>query len=190
MLGVVTLTLFFLSLISLAVAVIAIRWLSIVSKHLSALGKRVLESDDIGKITQAADKITSYESRMTGCESKADKTQNHLVGLETKVNKLATKLESVEQMVRNNGADLTESIRSIKALTDKIEILQNFQTAIEKTHNIIQAALNDMRVNMPPEENHGMKSGIVEPEDTLHGAKDKHEESEDLKTSGTFRFEL
>jgi len=241
MVDTITIALFVLALISLVMAVVAIGWLSIVSKHLSGLGKRVLESEDIGRIIEAADKTVSFESRMTGCESKADESQNQLVEhqtklselaaklgaaeqmmdrhtadlaktsekmasfelrfdefennvgdklnklleYETKVNELATKLESVEEMVNNNGAGLAEADRSIKTLTDKIENLEEFQTATEKTHSLIQAAFTDMRASTPPEEGLGITSETAEPEETSQGPKDVQEEAGDQKTSGS-----
>ncbi len=246
MLDMITIALFVLAFISLVVAVVAIGWLFIVSKRLSALGKRVLESQDIGRIIEAADNTASFESRMTGCQSKADENQNQLaehvarlselaakqgateqmmdrhtadlaktsekmasfelrfdefennVGeklnqlleLEAKVNGLASKLESIEEMVNNNGSGLAEADRSIKALTDKTESLEKFRTATEKTHSLIRAAVTDMREIMPPEEGQGMTSEISEPEGTSQGPEDEHEEAEDQKTPGTYDSEF
>jgi chromosome segregation ATPase len=242
----ITITLFVLALLSLVTAVAAIGWLSAVSKHLSALGKRVLESDDIGKIIKAADKVGTYESRMTGCESKADKSQkqlvehetrlseltarqgateqrmdrhsadlavsskktasfelrfdefennvgeklNKLVELETKVNELAAKLESVEEMVSNNRSGLTEADRNIKVLMDKIEVLQKFQAATEKTHSLIQAAFADIRTSIPSEEDRTVTSKIAEPEETSQSPEDMHQEAEDQKTFETYNLEI
>ena len=246
MLDMITIALFVLALISLVVAAVAIGWLSLVSKNLSALGKRVLESEDIGRIIQAADKTASFESRLAGCQSKADESQNQLlehktklseiaakqgaaeqmmdrhtadlaktsekmasfelrfdefennVGeklnqlleLETKVNELATKLESIEEMANNNGSGLAEANRSIKALRDEIESLNEFQTATKKTHSLIQAAFTDMRASMPLEEDLGITSEAAEPEGTSQEPEDGQEEAEDQKTSGTYRFDL
>ena len=242
----ITIALFVLAFISLVVAAIAIGWLSIVSRHLSVLGKKVLASEDIGRVIQAADKTESFESRMTGCESKANESQNQLaelqtklselaakrgateqmmdrhtadlaqasdktasfelrfnefennVGeklnqllqLETKVNELASKLESVEKIVNNNGSGLAEADRSIKALTDGIESLNEFQTATKKTHSLIQAAFTDMRESMSPEESLGITSEAVNLEETSQEPEDGQEEAEDQKTSGTYRFDL
>lgn len=246
MFDMITIVLFVLALISLVVAVVAIGWLSIVRKHLSALGMRVLESEDIRRIIQAADKTESFESRMTGCENKADESQNQLSELqtklseiaaklgageqmmdrhtadlaktsekmasfelrfdefennvgdklnklleyETKVNELATKLESIEEMVNSNGAGLAEADRSIKALTDEIESLKEFQTTTEKTHSLIQAAFTDTRASIPHEEGLGITSETAKPEETSQEPEDGQEEAEDQKTSGTYRFDL
>lgn len=246
MLDMITIALFVLAFISLVVAAVALGWLSLVSKHLSVLGKRVLESEDIGRIIQAADKTASFESRLAGCQSKVDESQNQLaelqtklseiatkqgaadqmmdrhttdlakasdkmasfelrfdefennVGeklnqllqLETKVNELASKLESVEEIANNNGFGLAEADRSIKALTDEIESLNEFQTATKKTHSLIQAAFTDMRASMPLEEDLGITSEAAEPEETSQEPEDGQEDTEDQKTSGTYRFDL
>ena len=166
----------FLALIALAAAVVAIVWLLRVSKHLSELGMRVLESQDIGRIIQAADKTASYESRMTGCEHKADESQNQLGKHKTKLSELAatleaseqkmaslevrfdeldTRLGSVDQMANKNEAGLAETIPSIKALADEIQTLQKFQTATEKARSLILDAFTDMQASMPPEESLG-----------------------------------
>jgi chromosome segregation ATPase len=221
MLDTITIALIFLALLSLMLAVVAIGWLSRVRKHLSALGMRVLESEDIGRVIQAADKTASFESRMTGCESKADESQNQLmehetklselaaklgateqmmdthttdlaqisekmasfelrfdefdnnVGeklnqlleYETKVNELATKLKSVEGMVNNNRAGHAEADQNIQTLADEIEILRKFQTTVEKTHSLIQAAFTDMRASTLSEEGLGITSETAEPEE-------------------------
>jgi chromosome segregation ATPase len=244
--GTITIALFVVALLSLVTAVAAIGWLSVVSKHLSALGKRVLESDDIGKIINAADKVASYESRVIDCESKAEESKkqlvqheiklselttkqgateqridrhsadlaasskkaasfelrfdefennvgeklNKLLELETKVNELAAKLESVEDMVSNNKYGLTEAERNIKVLTDKIEILQKFQAATEKTHSLIQAAFTDTRTSMPSEEVQSITSKITEPEDTSQRPEDMHEQTEEQKPFGTYNLGL
>jgi chromosome segregation ATPase len=246
MIDMMTIALFVLVLISLITAAVANGWLSIVSKHLSALGKRVLESEDIGRIIQAADKTASFESRMTNCEGQADKSQNQLVEhetklseliakqgtteqminkqainlatasektasfelrfdefennvgdklnklleLETKVNELSNKLESVEEIMNNHGSGIAEADRSIKALTDKIESLERFQTATEKTHNLIRAAFTDMRAGISPEEVLGVTSETAKSEENPQEPEDVHEEVEDQKTSKTYRFDL
>jgi chromosome segregation ATPase len=246
MIDTMTIALFILVLISLATAAVAIGWLSIVSKRLSALGQRVLESDDIGRIIQAADRTSSFESRMTVCESKADDSQkqlpehekklselvskqvaveqmikkhavdlamasekaasfklrfdefennvgdklNKLLELEAKVNELFTKLESIEQMANDNGSGLAQANRSIEALTDKIEILQKFRTATERTHTLIQAAFTDIRTSMSPEEGQAITSQAPKPEESSQWPEDVHQEAEDQKTPGTYNLDL
>ena len=188
MLDTITIALVFLALLSLVVAVVAIGWLSRVSKHLSALGRRVLESEEIGRIIEAADKTVSFESRMAGCENKADESQNQLVEHETKLSELTAKLESVEQMANKNEAGLAEANPSIKALADEIQSLKKFQTATEKARSLILDAFTDMRAGIPPEEGLGTTPETAKPEETSQGPEDGQEEAADQKTSGAYRY--
>jgi len=233
MIDMMTIAFFVLILISLVFALIALVWLSIVSKHLSALGKRILESEDTGRIIEAADKTVSFESRITDCQSKADESQNqlmehrtrlsevidkleaaeqildrhtadlakisekrasfklhfdefesnvsdklnNLMELETKVNDLATKLKSVEGSVNDNKAGLAGADRSVNALTDKIETLEKFQTIVEKTHSIIQAAFADIRASTNPEEGLRISSETIKQEEALQASEGEQEEA-------------
>jgi chromosome segregation ATPase len=204
-----TITIAFLALSALAAAVVAIGWLLRLSKHMSELGWRVLESQDIGRIKEAANKTESFESRMAGCEHKADESQNLLAEHKTKLseladklgaseqkmasfevrfNELATKLESVEQMANKNETSLTEAIPSIKALADEIQNLQKFQTATEKTHSLIQAAFTDMQASMPLEESLGTTPETTKPEEASQGPEEWQEETEKQKMSGSRRW--
>lgn len=205
-----TITIVFLALLALAVAVVAIGWLLRVSKHLSELGRRVLESQDIGRIKEAANKTESFESRMAGCEHKADESQNQLAEHKTKLSELAAtmgaseqkmasfearfdelaaKLESVEQMANKNEAGLAEAIPSIKALADEIQTLQKFQTATEKARSLILAAFTDMRASMPPEESLGTTPETAKPEEASQETEEWQEETEDQKMSGSHRWQ-
>ena len=198
----------FLVFSSLLMATVAIAWLARVAKRLSALGMRVLESEDIEKIIDAADRTATFESRMTGCENRTEQSENKLpehetklaelaanlgateeianrngAGFaelsekmasfesrvagcenrteqsedklsehETKVNELASKMEAVEQRLDEHAAGLAESGGSMKVLADEIQSLEEFQTATEKTRDLILTAFNNVRASMPPEE--------------------------------------
>jgi chromosome segregation ATPase len=106
MLGMMTIS---MAILSLVAAVVAIGGLSRVRKHLSALGKRVLESEDVGRILQAAEKTASFESRMTGCEIKANESQKKLSEHETKLSELITKQGSTEQRMNGHSSDLAKT---------------------------------------------------------------------------------
>lgn len=196
----------FLALLALAAAVFAIGWLSRVNKKLSELGRRVLASQDIGRINEAASKTESFESRMAGCEHKADESQNQLVEYKTELsefaNKLgaseqktasfegrfdefATKLGSVEQMANKNEACLAETIPNIKALADEIETIKKFQNATEKVHSLILAAFTDMQASMPPDEGLRTTPEAAEPAEASQGTEEWQEETEDQKMSGS-----
>jgi septal ring factor EnvC (AmiA/AmiB activator) len=200
MLGLITTSLFVLALLSLVTAGIAIGWLVKLRKNLSVLGQRVLESEDIGKILQAAEKVGLYESRITGCQSKADECKkqidehetklNQLVQLETKVNEHAARLQSVEKIAGRNEVDLAKADQNIKALTDEIEILQKFQTATEKTHSLIQAAFTDMGAGMSSDESREVKPQIEEPQESSHASENEYGEAEYHKMSDTYNLEI
>jgi septal ring factor EnvC (AmiA/AmiB activator) len=201
-----TIAIVFLVLLALAAAVSAIGWLSRVNKHVSELGRRVLESQDIARINEAANKTESFESRMAGCEHKADESQNQLVEYKTKLSELAdklgasgqkmasfegrfdefaTKLGSVEQMANKNEAYLAETIPSIKALADEIQTIKKFQTATEKVHSLTLAAFTDMQVSMPPDDGLGTTPEAAKPEETSQGPEEGQEEAENQKMSGS-----
>jgi chromosome segregation ATPase len=201
MLGLMTTSLFVLGLLSLAAAVTALVWLAKLRKLLSVLGQRVLESEDIGKILQAAEKVGVYESRITCCEGKTDESKkqlaehetklNHLAALETKVNELAARLQSVEQVSGRNEADLATAGQNIKTVTDEIEILQKFQTATEKTHSLIQAAFADMGAGMSSiVEAREIRPQISEPQEASQEPQDQHERAEHHETPDTYNLEL
>ena len=167
--GTTTTILVFLALFSLLAATVAIGWLVRVSKRLSVLARRVPESEDMGKIIEAADKMVSFESRLAGCENRTEQTENKLSENETKLDGLAAKLEAavhtaVDRMLDEHAAGLAEAEASMKVLTDKIESLEEFQTATEKTRNLILAAFSDMGSGIPPEECLETRVDTAEPE--------------------------
>jgi septal ring factor EnvC (AmiA/AmiB activator) len=168
-----------LAVISLVAAGVAIVWLSIIRKQLSALGKRILESEDIGKILQAAEKVGTFESRMTGCENKTGESQKQLSELQSKVNESASKIESIETKSGRNENGLAEIVPSIKNLAEEIQNLQKFQTATKKTHSLIQAAFTEMGARMSFEEGEEMTSHVTEPEQISNEPETEHQEVED-----------
>jgi chromosome segregation ATPase len=183
MLGTMTIV---LALLALAAAVFAIGWLSKVNGHLSELGRRVLDSQDIGRINEAASKTETFESRMAGCERKADEGQKQLVENKTKLNELAAKAGSVEQTAKKNEACLTELVPNIKALADEIQTIKKFQTATEKVHSLIQSALTDMQASMNHPEGLGTALEAAKPKEASEGPEEWwQEETDDQKTSGS-----
>jgi len=195
-----------LGLLGLAAAVIALGWLSIIKKNLSELGMKILESEDIGRIKEAANKTESFESRVAGCEHQADENKNQLAEYKTKLSELSAKLreseqktasyevrcdelagrlESVKEMTNNNGTSLSQTIPSIKALADEIQAIKKFQTATEKAHSLIQAAFTDMQTSMPSEEELGTTSENAVPEETSQGPEEQHEEAEEKERAGS-----
>lgn len=173
MFNAITIVLMLLTLSAVGAAGYAILYLSKVKKDLMDLGMRVLESQDIGKIKEAANKTDTFESRLAGFEQKTEESKNQFSEQKTKLdelvgkigaseqkvgsfdarfNELSTKLESVEQKTSKNENDLAQTVPNIKALADEIQNLKIFQAATEKTHNLIVDAFNDMQAGVPSNE--------------------------------------
>jgi chromosome segregation ATPase len=174
-----TTTIVVLALLALAAAALAIGWLSRVNRHLSELGRRVLDSQDIGRINEAANKTETFESRMAGCERKADEGQKQLVEYKTKLSELTTKLGSVEQMTKKNEACLAELIPNVKALADEIQTIKKFQTATEKVHGLILTAFTDMQASMTPHEGLRTPLEAAEPKEASEGPQEWWQVGED-----------
>ena len=206
----ITIVLFVMALSAVGMAVFAIGYLSSVKRRLSELGVRVLESEDIGKIKQAANKAESYETRMAGCEHKAEESQNQIAVHETKLSglteklgaseqktasfkvrfdELSTRLESVEQTANKNENGLAQTVPNIKALADEIQSIKNFQTATEKIHSLIQSAFSDMQVSTPPDEGLGTMPEAAKLEEASQEPEEWQEETKDQKMSGSHRWQ-
>jgi len=141
-----------ITVLAFAAAVFAIGWLLKVNRLVSDLGKRVLETQDIHRVIEAAGRIESFESRVTGNEQKASENQNQLAEYKAKLDELTTKLESFEQMVKKNETCLADIIPAIKALTDDIRTVKKFQAATEKVHNLMVSAFSDMQAIISSDE--------------------------------------
>jgi len=127
-----TTTLAFLALSSLLAATVAIGWLVRVSKRLSALGRSVLESEDTGKIIEAADKTAFFESRLAGCEDRSNQSQNQLTEHETKLGELAANLGATERMVKRNGTGFAEVSEKMVSFESRMAGCEN---RIEQSEN-------------------------------------------------------
>ena len=174
-----------LALVALAAAGFAIAWLTRVNKLISDLGHRVLESQDIGRINDAAAKTETFESRMAGCEHKAAEGQKQLAEFKTKLSELATRLGSVEQTASKNEAGFAELVPDVKALADEIQTIKKFQAATEKVHGLIQAAFTDIQASMSPNEGLGSALEAAKPKEASEGPQDWwQKEIEAQKTSG------
>jgi septal ring factor EnvC (AmiA/AmiB activator) len=206
----ITIVLVLLTLSAVAAAGFAALNLSKVKRGLSELGMRVLESQDVGKIKDAANKTDSFESRVAGCEQKVDESKNQLTEQKTKLNELAdkliaseqkttswevrfnefsTKLESVEQKTSKNENDLAQTVPNIKALADEIQSIKMFQTATEKVHSLIQSAFTEMQANMSSQESPGTTPQAEKPEEAVQGHEEWQEETKDKEMSGSRRWQ-
>ena len=145
--------------ISLVLAVIAIGWLSAVSRHLSALGKRVLESEDIGRVIQAADKTESFESRMAGCENKTNESQNKLAEHQTKLNELIDKLGASEQMINGHAVDIANTLEKTASFEARFNEFEN--NVGNKLNNLaeLETKVNELVIKLESIEQMGSRNG-------------------------------
>lgn len=211
----ITIVLGLLTLSAVGAAGFSVLYLSKVKKSLSELGMRVLESQDIGKIKDAANKTDSFESRLTGFEEKADESKNQLnenktklnelteklgaseqkiTSFETRFEELSTKLESAEQKTSKNENDLAQTVPNIKALADEIQNLKMFQTATEKVRGQILDAFNDMQAGTPAEQVLGTTPQEAQPEDAktddaVQGLEEWQKEDDPQKVPGSRRWQ-
>ena len=138
----------FLALSSLLAATVAIGWLVRISKRLSALGRRVLESEDIGKIIEAADKAAFFESRMAGFENRTRQSENELSEHETKANELATKLEATERMANGNGTDLAEASEKMASFESRMAGCENRTEQSENKLSEHETKVNELATKL------------------------------------------
>jgi len=174
-----------IGLLALAAAGFALVWVRQVHQQLLDLGRRVLESQDIGRINDSASRVETFESRMAGCERKASEGQKELAEAKTKLSELTAKLGSVEQTANKNDAGFAELVPDVKALADEIQAIKKFQTATEKVHGVIQAALSDMQASLPAGVDLAATLGTAKPKEVAEGPQDWwQKEVEDQKKTG------
>ena len=139
---------FFLALSSLLVASAAIGWLVGVNKRLSELGMRVLESEDIGKIIEAADKTAFFESRMAGCENKTEQSENQLKEHETKLGELATNLGATERMANRNGTGFAEVSEKMASFESRMAGCENRTEQSENKLSEHETRVNELATRL------------------------------------------
>ena len=128
----ITIVLVLLTLSALAAAGFAIVSLSKVKNNLSELGMRVLESEDVGKIKEAASKTGSFESRLAGFEQKADESRNQLAELKTKLNELNEHKDEHKTKLNELADKLRASEQKIASLEGRFDELSTKQGSVEQ----------------------------------------------------------
>jgi chromosome segregation ATPase len=103
---------------------------------------------------------------MAGCEDRIEQTESKLSEHGIKLNELATKLKALEQMLDDHATALAETNQSMKVVADEIQSLEEFQTATEKTRDLVLAAFNNMHASIPPGEFIGMRVDTAETGET------------------------
>jgi septal ring factor EnvC (AmiA/AmiB activator) len=179
-----TIALFVLALISFIFAIIAVVWLSIVSKHLSALAKKVLESEDIERVIQAADETVSFGSRISGLESKADESQNQLAGLQTRLSEITANLDVTGQTMDKYTSDLakiSEKIAAFELRYDEFE--NNVNNKLDKLSEL-ETQVNDLVTNLKSVEGivNNNKTGLAGIDQSVKALTDKIEALEKFRT--------
>ena len=101
-------------------------------------------------LSEAADKITSIESRLDGFNTKISVSQNQLMGHDSKLNDHDTLLGQTCQMMGKNAANLTRTVKRIDALEEKYQNLKAFQSAVEQTRSLIIEAFGAIQTKMLP----------------------------------------
>jgi chromosome segregation ATPase len=128
----ITIVLVLLTLSALAAAGFAIVSLSKVKNNLSELGMRVLESEDVGKIKEAANKTGSFESRLAGFEQKADESKNQLAELKTKLNELNEHKAEHKTRINEFADKLRASEQKIASLEGLLDELSTKLGSVEQ----------------------------------------------------------
>lgn len=184
MINSMTIALFVLALISFAFAIIAIIWLSIVSKHLSALGKKVLESEDIERVIQAADKAVSFGTRIAGLESKANESKNQLIEFQTRLSEIAAKLDLTGQTLDKYNSDLakvSEKMASFALRYDEFENIVN--NKLDKLPEL-ETQVNDLVTRLKSVEGivNDNKTGLAGVDQSISALTNKIENLEKFRT--------
>ena len=149
------------------------------TKLTSGLGatEEMANGNRIG-LSEVSEKTSSLETRMAGCEDRTEQSENKLSEHETKLSELAGKLGAVEQMLDEHATGLAEANENLKVVADEIQSLEEFQTATEKTRNLILAAFNDMHEGMSPEEFVEIKVDTAETGETSPEPRQGQEDGE------------
>lgn len=154
---------------ALGAAGFAIMRASKMNANVMDLGRRVLDSQDISRITEAVSKAETFESRIAGSERKAEDCQKQLAEQKTKLSELAAKAESAEQAGKKNETCLAELIPNVKALADEIQTIKKFQSATEKVHDLIRSALSDVQSSITPRDSFVTPLDAAKPKEACDG---------------------
>lgn len=116
---------FALALISLALATISIVWQLKLRRHLSILGKKILEFEDVKIAIQNTGKKQSFESRIAGCESKADESQNKLAEYEATFDEILSRVREVEEIMKKHAVELANTSEKIASFEHRFDGFEN-----------------------------------------------------------------
>ncbi len=145
------------SVCALLAGVAAIGWMSKLSKRMTGLGRRLLESEDVGKIMEAAKKAASFDSRLAGCESTANQNQKRLDEHKAVLSELTANAEATQQMVKRNTAGLGEVSEKAVHFESRMAECENKADQSREQLIELEAKVNDIILRL----------GVVE--QTLNG---------------------
>jgi chromosome segregation ATPase len=134
--------------LALFAAVVAIGWLWQVSNRVSDLGRRVLASESIERVSQAADKAISFESRMDGCENRIGRMQNQLVEHEASLKELAATLRTNQQVTESHVGGLAEASGKIASLESRLGASENKASEQIRQLSDYQTKVNDFAARL------------------------------------------
>jgi prefoldin subunit 5 len=179
-----TAAVFFFAMLSSLVALIAIVWLSRVSRRLSILcSEEVLEPESLRRTIQAEDKMKSLGSRIIECERKADECQNGLVEHQERVSEVTVSLGTAKQVMHRYEASLTEVSGRLSSLerrfggietsiSEKLSQLPKHKTELNELADKLRAVEETVARNV---------AGLVEAREANRTIKTLKDKIENLK---------
>lgn len=175
---------FALAIISFALATISIVWLLKVRKHLSTLSKMVLEFEEVERVIQATTKTESFESRIAGCESKADESQNKLAEYETTINEIDSKVRQIDEIMKKHAVELANTSEKVASFEQRFGDVEN--NIGDKFNKLEEYEIkgNELAAKLESVEQTANKSGadLAEVNTSVNALKDKIEALEKFQT--------
>jgi chromosome segregation ATPase len=121
----ITIAIASLAALTFLLVLITIASLSRVKKRFSSIEIKSLELDEKHRLLEAADKITSFESKMDKLEELITESQNQLAGHESKLNDHAATFGKVSQMTDQHLAGFTKAADKITLIESRLDRLDN-----------------------------------------------------------------
>jgi exonuclease VII small subunit len=169
------------SMTALVLAAIAFWQVSRVTRNMSEARINAVEPGDNKELTEAAGKIASLERRADSFENRINEHVGRLEGYEARLNENAGELEKANQGINKNSTGLQEADGRIAAVTQDIESLQQFKTAVEATRSRILDAFSVAQTGTPTEVRTTTEQETAKPQDTPANAEEEQNEAKETK---------
>lgn len=175
---------FFLASCSLLVAAVAVGWLVGVRKHLSELGMRVLESEDVSRIIEAANKTAFFESRVAACEDGTKQSQKQLAEHGTKLGELATNLGATQNLAKGSETGLADASEKMASLESRMATCEDRTEQDENRLSELEKRANELATKLEAAEKmlNEHAAGIAETDRSMKVAADAIESLEEFQT--------